>query len=110
MTSADLRTLMRDVGHRLATPPPGSATTVATRTEWASQLLNAFGGVTTVERDAKGKGFHIHGIGCPLAIAVGKREEVCLAVQTMLRDVVGVPVHEACDRSARPQCHFAISS
>lgn len=110
MTSADLRTLMREVGHRMATATPGSAVNVAGRTEIASKMLNALGGVTTVERGPKGKGFRIRGIGCPLAVAVGTREEVCVAVQTVLRDVIGVPVHEECDRSERPQCHFAISS
>ena len=71
-------------------------------------LLNALGGVTTVEREPGGRGLKITGCSCPLSVAVNQREEVCLAVQTMLRDVTGVAVTEQCDRSARPRCHFKI--
>lgn len=108
MTPTELRALMREVGHRMAGSAIDSGASVAARTETASQLLNALGGVTTVERDPEGKGLRIRGCGCPLSVAVGQREEVCLAVQTMLRDVIGVPVREECDRSGRPACHFAV--
>jgi predicted ArsR family transcriptional regulator len=108
MTAAELRALMREVGHRMADEFPASGSNVAARTEVASQLLNALGGVTTVERDADGNGLRINGCGCPLAVAVGQREEVCIAVQTMLRDVIGVPVREQCDRAERPRCHFIV--
>jgi len=108
MTPAELRALMREVGHRLAGSPPDSPTSVAARTEMASRLLNTLGGVTTVERDAHGKGLRIKGCGCPLSVAVGQREEVCIAMQTMLRDVIGVAVREECDRSNRPCCQFPV--
>jgi Predicted transcriptional regulator len=108
MTSTELRALMREVGHRLAADAATSGSSVAGRTEMASELLNALGGVTTVERDADGNGLQIKGCGCPLAVAVGQREEVCLAVQTMLRDVIGVQVKEQCDRADRPRCHFIV--
>jgi predicted ArsR family transcriptional regulator len=108
MTPAQLRAIMRDVGHRLAGSPPESPASVAARTEMASKLLNALGGVTTVERDKEGKGLRIRGCGCPLSAVVGQREEVCVAMQTMLRDVIGVAVREECDRSGRPRCQFAV--
>jgi predicted ArsR family transcriptional regulator len=108
MTTAELRALMRDVGHRMAGEIPASGSNVAARAEVASQLLNALGGVTTVERDADGNGLRINGCGCPLAVAVSQREEVCIAVQTMLRDVIGVQVREQCDRTDRPRCHFIV--
>ncbi|HEY6218776.1 MAG TPA: helix-turn-helix domain-containing protein [Gemmatimonadaceae bacterium] len=108
LSTAELKTLMRDVGHRLAGSPDTKPAGVAARTELASNLLNALGGVTTVERDPEGRGYVIKGCGCPLSVAVGQREEVCHAVQTMLRDVVGVPVTEACDRSSRPRCQFKV--
>lgn len=108
MTPIELKALMRDVGHRLADSVPDGPGSVATRTEIASQLLNSLGGVTTVERDKEGKALTIRGRGCPLSVAVGQREEVCVAMQTMLRDVIGVPVREECDRSGRPCCQFAV--
>jgi predicted ArsR family transcriptional regulator len=110
MTAAELRALMREVGHRLAGSSDPKGMSLAARTELASNLLNALGGVTTVEREPGGGGLKIVGCGCPLSVAVNQREEVCLAVQTMLRDVVGVPVAEQCDRTGRPKCHFKISA
>ena len=108
MTGTELRALMRDVGHRLAEPPPGGPASIGARTEMASQMLNALGGVTTVEKDTAGRALRIVGCSCPLSVAVGQREEVCLAVQTMLRDVIGVRVREECDRVERPRCHFVV--
>jgi len=108
MSPAELKSLMRDVGHRLAGSSDARSMSLAARTELASNLLNALGGVTTVERDPGGRGLKITGCSCPLSVAVNQREEVCLAVQTMLRDVTGVAVTEQCDRSARPKCHFKI--
>ena len=56
MTPTELRALMREVGHRLAGSRPETPASLTARTEMASKLLNALGGVTTVERDARGKG------------------------------------------------------
>jgi predicted ArsR family transcriptional regulator len=108
MSPAELKALMRDVGHRLAGSTDPKSMTLAARAEIASKLLNALGGVTTVEREPGGAGFRIAGCSCPLSVAVNQREEVCLAVQTMLRDVTGVTVTEQCDRGARPKCHFKV--
>jgi hypothetical protein len=105
----ELRAVMRDVGHRLAESSPAPSGDLAARAERASQLLNALGGVTTVERGPGGH-LRITGCSCPLSVAVNERAEVCLAVQTMLRDVMGVTVREECDRSERPRCHFAVVS
>lgn len=104
----ELRALMRDVGHRLAAARPPGPGGLEARVLAGSQLLNALGGVTTVERE--GESLRIRGCGCPLSVATKDREEVCLAVQTMLRDVVGAEVLERCDRSERPRCCFEVSA
>jgi predicted ArsR family transcriptional regulator len=107
LTSDDLRDLMREVGHRLAGTAPATAEDLLARTELASGILNALGGITTVERD--GESLRIQGCGCPLAVAVTERQEVCASVQTMLADVIGAPVAECCDRSDRPRCRFEVA-
>ena len=106
--STELRAVMRDVGHRLAASNPEVAGDAQAKAQRASQLLNALGGVTTVEREAGGR-YAIKGCSCPLSVAVNERAEVCLAVQTMLRDVTGLTVKEDCDRSERPRCHFVVT-
>lgn len=105
--STELRSVMRDVGHRLAAANPEVAGDPHAQAQRASQLLNALGGVTTVEKE--GSRYAIKGCSCPLSVAVNERAEVCLAVQTMLRDVTGLTVREDCDRSERPRCHFVVS-
>lgn len=108
LESAQLRSLMRDVGRRLAAAQRTGATppSLAARVGAASALLNALGGVTTVERE--NDRLRIRGCGCPLSVAVGRRAEVCLAMQTMVGEMVGAEVRERCDRGDRPSCAFEI--
>jgi predicted ArsR family transcriptional regulator len=106
--STELRALMRDVGKRLAAANPGITADPQAQAQRASELLNALGGVTTVEKE--GNRYAIKGCSCPLSVAVNERAEVCLAVQTMLRDVTGLTVKEDCDRSERPRCHFVVNA
>ena len=100
------RAILRDVGHRLASGMASAEGSVRARAEAASRILNELGGVTTVEESSDG--VVIQGCGCPLSAAVGEDPSVCVAVQTMLSDVVGMPVRERCDRSDRPCCRFTV--
>ena len=109
MDEEELRALMRDVGHRLAAAQPGGAPRgdLARRAAVASRLLDALGGVTSVEKD--GDRVRIRGCGCPLSVAVARRAEVCHAVQVMLAAVTGVEVRETCDRAGeRVRCGFEL--
>ena len=106
--STELRAVMRDVGRRLAAGRSAASGDPKAQAERASQILNALGGVTTVEKE--GNRYAIKGCSCPLSVAVNERAEVCLAVQTMLRDVTGLTVKEDCDRSERPRCHFVVTA
>ena len=73
----------------------------------ASELLNnELGAVTHVVRhDGR---FVIRGTGCPLAAITDKHPSVCLAIESLVREIVGAPVHECCDRSGRPHCCFEV--
>ena len=107
---AELDALMRDVGRRLAVAleaAPASRSLRA-RVELASQLLNDLGGVTTVE-ETRGA-LRIRGWGCPLSAAVRTRPEVCVAVQTLLTELVGSEVSECCQHGDRPSCCFAVAN
>jgi predicted ArsR family transcriptional regulator len=102
-------TVMRDVGKGLANDlpigkrPPGS---VRARVTVASELLNKhLGAVTHVEGNG---GYVIRGVACPLAALTGKHPAVCLAMESLLTELIGTAVHECCDRSGRPQCCFEI--
>ena len=74
----------------------------------ASEMMNAqLGAMTRVESNG---GIVIRGAGCPLAALTGKHKGVCLAMESLVSGIVGVPVHECCDRRDRPQCCFEIKS
>jgi len=74
----------------------------------ASELMNAhLGAMTRVESNG---GIVIRGAGCPLAALTGKHDGVCLAMESLVSEIVGVPVHQCCDRRDRPQCCFEIQN
>jgi predicted ArsR family transcriptional regulator len=107
-SARQLRAIMRDVGRRLAgAQPPSRDQGLMARAEMASAVLNELGGVTTVHR--RDGVAVIEGCGCPLSAAVAQREEVCVAVQTMLHDITGAEVQECCDRANGASCRFTLS-
>jgi predicted ArsR family transcriptional regulator len=72
----------------------------------ASAMLNEhLGALTHVEGNG---GIVIRGAGCPLAALTGKHRGVCLAMESLVTEIVGVPVRECCDREERPRCCFEI--
>lgn len=109
LPAQQLETLLRQAGRRLAAElsrgkrPTGNR---AFRVALASEMLNdELGALTHVEGNGR---YIIRGVGCPLAALTGKHPGVCLAMESLVAEVVGVPVRECCDRSARPQCCFEI--
>ena len=104
-----LETLLRQAGRKLADElsagrrPTGN---LAARVAMASEMMNEqLGATTRVEGNG---GYTIRGFGCPLAALTGKHPGVCLAMESLVAEVVGVPVRECCDRAQRPQCCFEI--
>lgn len=74
----------------------------------ASELMNEhLGALTQVEGNG---GIVIRGAGCPLAALTGKHRGVCLAMESLVTEIVGVPVRECCDREGRPRCCFEVES
>ena len=106
-----LDTMLRRTGKKLADElshgkrPAGD---LASRVAMVSEMMNEqLGAMTHVERNG---GYVIRGVGCPLAALTGKHPGVCSAMESLVAEVVGVPVRECCDRSERPQCCFEIRS
>jgi DeoR family transcriptional regulator, suf operon transcriptional repressor len=77
---------------------------VESRAAAASGMMNEhLGAMTRVESNGA---IVIRGAGCPLAALTGKHRGVCLAMESLVTEIVGVPVKECCDRDDRPQCCF----
>jgi predicted ArsR family transcriptional regulator len=109
LPAAQLERMLRQAGKNLARElsagrrPTGN---LAARAAMASEMLNEhLGAMTHVEGNG---GYKIRGSGCPLAALTGKHRGVCLAMESLVAEVVGARVRECCDRSDRPQCCFEI--
>jgi predicted ArsR family transcriptional regulator len=106
---AKLDEVMRAVGRGLATNWPKMHGSLAKRVEGASTLLEELGAPNEVEQLDGGFVIRNH-TSCMLARAVHGRPEVCRAVESLLDELLEVPVRECCERSdGRPRCCFEIA-
>jgi len=103
---SEMEGVMRTLGTRLAAqaaPPTGSP---RERLDAAARFLEELGGGADIE-EREGT-FFIRGFSCPLGATVVSHPEMCVAIETMLSDLIGSPAHECCNRGDRPQCGFRI--
>ena len=105
---AALEDVLREVGRTLAGPHSSDDPTVdlEARLRTALEVLRAIGGTPSLESE-EGK-LIIRSGGCPLAAAVVEHPEVCELAESLVAELVGVPVRESCDRSESPKCCFEI--
>ena len=107
LPSGELDEVMHTVGRRLAAEWPRLRGDLPQRVEAASVLLEELGALNEVDR--LDGGFVIRGYGCLLAEAVHGRPEVCRAMESVLGELLEVPVRECCERGERPRCCFEIA-
>ena len=111
LTSEQVEVLLRRTGQTLAKELSRGrrfSGTLKSRVAAASSMLNDHLGATT---HVEGNGeIVIRGVGCPLAALTGKHRGVCLAMESLVTEIVGTPVRECCDRNERPRCCFEIQS
>jgi len=105
-----LHELMRQTGKSLADEVGGGqrlAGEFHVRVKKANEFLKIeLGAVTHVSR--QNGGFVIQGEGCPLAAITDKEPAVCVAVESLLQELIGAKVRECCNRDSRPRCCFEI--
>jgi predicted ArsR family transcriptional regulator len=108
LAPADVEAVLREVGHRIAAGLQGEVqgADVRQRVVQAAAVLGELGGMATVE-EADG-GFVIRGNDCPVAAVVEGHPAGCRLAETLLSDLVGVPVTEHCQRDGPPRCAFHI--
>ena len=99
--------LLRSVGRRLAGEHTTRADGAHARLEAAVEVFNELGGLAELEeRDGT---VIIRGYSCPLAGVTTDHPEVCRMAETLISELVGVPVRERCDRGERPRCCFEMA-
>ena len=105
---AEIEDVLREVGRALAADAsPGDSASLESRVQTALKVLKAIGGAAEVEQH--GDKLVIVSGGCPLAAAVSVHPEVCRLAETLVAEIVKVPVEEKCDRTGRPKCRFELS-
>jgi DeoR family suf operon transcriptional repressor len=108
LPQGELDRVMHGVGQSLAAEWPRLRGDLSQRVEAASALLEDLGALNEIERHDDA--FVIRGYGCVLAMAIHGRPEVCHAMESLLEELLEVPVHECCDRGERPRCCFEIAA
>ena len=112
LPAREVERLMRDagkaLGDELTRGKRSVSGTLKKRVMAASELLNQeLGAVTHVESNGR---YRIVGAGCPLAALTGKHRAVCLAIESLLIEVLSAPVKECCDRNGPPRCCFELKT
>lgn len=107
LNATEIEEVLREVGRAIATDAsPGNDADLESHMQTALKVLKAIGGSAEIERH-KDK-IMIVGSGCPLAAAVAVHPEVCRLAETLVAEIVKVPVEEQCNRESRPKCLFEI--
>ena len=106
---AEIEEVLRDVGRAIASDTPGGEKAdLESRVHIALKVLEAIGGSAEIERHEDK--IVIRGNGCPLAAAVSVHPEVCRLAETLVAEIVKVPVEERCNREGSPKCRFEIDT
>lgn len=98
--------LLREAGRRAAALRPAAGDDIRMRIDAAYGFLGELGGVADLEETDDA--VVIRGFSCPLVALVPDHPEVCQLAESLLSEIVGVPVTERCSKGARPRCCFEI--
>jgi len=107
MTPDEVELLMRRTGQRLAEGWDHPTGDLRSRLKMAVDVLNELGGLAEIEQQ-EGM-YYIHGYSCPLATVVPGHPEVCHLAETMLTELVGLPIQQCCDGRDDAKCCFKVS-
>jgi predicted ArsR family transcriptional regulator len=105
LTAKQLDDVVRATGHRFARhfPPVEPTAGAEERAERAAEVLRELGGCC--EPAASNGTVTIGCTACPLAAAAEEHPEVCRLVETLLSDVLAVPVRQRCQTNPL-RCRF----
>lgn len=77
-----------------------------TRVAEAVNVLEDLGGLAELRE--QGGQFTICGLSCPLSSTAMHHPEVCLLAESLLAELIGVPVQQRCEHEGTPRCVFEV--
>lgn len=109
MPNSSISSLLEEVGRKIgASRSAKESESLDKRLDNALAALEELGGAASVVKEDEQ--VLIKSESCPFADAVSEHPEVCKIAESMVREIVGEPVEEVCDRSSAPRCRFAIGT
>jgi predicted ArsR family transcriptional regulator len=108
LSAEEVSAALREVGHRIAANQHAFNGDLHSRVDQATGLLAALGGAAKIEETCCG--YAIQGYNCPISDAVEGSSDACLIAESLLTDLIGVPVRQVCNPGSPPRCRFEISS
>jgi len=104
---AQLESILRETGRRLAGGPSDGADP-RTRAADAAAALEPLGGALEVEE--RPDGLRLRSRSCPLGTVVAEHAELCQVVAALIGEVVGAPARSCCEVGDRPRCCFELAT
>jgi predicted ArsR family transcriptional regulator len=104
----EVETIMREVGRRIAAQWKVPLGDLRVRLEAAVEVFTELGGM--VELEQEDGHYTIRSYSCPLAAVAPGHPAVCRLAETLLTELVGVPVQEHCDYDGLPRCCFTVAN
>lgn len=108
MSRKEFRAVMKKLGQKIASSRPRPAGNLRNRVEGAVKFYEALGGLADIEEE--GEKLIIKGHGCPLAEAVSAHAGICIAIESLMSELIGVPVHQRCESGEKPSCRFEVET
>lgn len=107
MPQVKFKRVMKELGQELSRSKPRPTGSFRKRVESAVGFYEGLGAVMEVEEE--GEKLIIKGHGCPLAEVAKIDPSICIAVESMLGELIGAPVQQRCDHGTRPRCRFEVA-
>jgi predicted ArsR family transcriptional regulator len=106
LSGTDYTGVMRELGKQVALSAPKSTGAPRERVGDALKFLKMLGSSAEMSEE-KGK-IVVSSFGCPFSRGVSADARFCLAVESLLHELTGLPVTEHCDHGEHPSCRFEI--
>ena len=106
LSHEEFTAVMEELGRRLADTAARPSGNPREKIQAAFKFLGGLGSLGQMTEE--GDNVIITGHVCPIARAVAADARVCTVIETLLRELTGVPVEEHCSHGERQSCRFVV--